>query len=507
MRNISRCILLIGLSVFAHHGWGHGFNISVNSYDGPTSLGVASQSQVFDNMFASLAPQNMFIEEFSAFPTSGTLGTYYSVLHGFCATSGAMPTYTATFNVVSPLYYSNGVGCGVNHSGPVVAQPASSGTFLNIYDLYAGNPDPMTAPHPGASFGNVIVTGTTSLASGFGVSLYDPHELEHDLYLSSTSAQTYGEYGFAYTVTMYFPNTGATLTTVPLVDIYALSAQKLGDFPDNASYQQQDAASVAIFQAATRSAPPSWAMAQSGSWTGLSNWTNWPGNGTAGSPPFGAGVQVAINAATASALTITLDNPQTIGALILGNSASNRAGYTIAAGSAGTLTLNNLTAGARIFVTGGSNAISANTILADNLTITPSAGTTLAISGDVSESTPGESLALAGPGTMVLSGSNTYTGGTIITAGTLELESGAAIEPGTSLLVGACSALLSNDASAASATSSSISAASVPTAMSVPEPGTLILGIIGGLLMLLRCQRFKRSGERRSKRVADFSQK
>ena len=93
----------------------------------------------------------------------------------------------------------------MNQTGPVVAQPASAGTFLNIYDLWAGNPDPLTDPHPGAVFGNTIVTGTTSFASGFGVSLYDPHELEHDLYLSSTSTQTYGEYGFAFTVTINFP--------------------------------------------------------------------------------------------------------------------------------------------------------------------------------------------------------------------------------------------------------------------------------------------------------------
>src|SRR5208283_4215500 len=109
--------------------------------------------------------------------------------------------YTATFNVVSPLYYSNGIGCGVNQTGPVVAQPASAGTFLNIYDLWVGDPG-----HPGASSGTVSVNGTTSFASGFGVSLTDPHELAHDLYLSSTSTQTYGEYGFAYTVTVQFPS-------------------------------------------------------------------------------------------------------------------------------------------------------------------------------------------------------------------------------------------------------------------------------------------------------------
>ena len=143
-----------------------------------------------------------------------------------------------------------------NQAGPVIAQAASPGTFLNIYDLWAGNPEPATDPHPGASFGNLIVTGSTLFSPGFGVSLTDPHELEHDLYLSSTSTQTYGEYGFAYTVSMYFPGTKTTLTTPPLVDVYAVSDPNLGDFPDYAPYTQQDAASVAIYQAATRTAAP-----------------------------------------------------------------------------------------------------------------------------------------------------------------------------------------------------------------------------------------------------------
>ena len=125
---------------------------------------------------------------------------------------------------------------------------------MNLYDRDVGL-------YPGTSPGNVIVTGSTSFAAGFGVSLYDPHELEHDLYLSSASPQIYGEYGFAYTVTIHFPSTGATLSTVPLVDVYALSDPSLGDFPDNAGISQQDAASVAIFQAATRLAAPIWSMA------------------------------------------------------------------------------------------------------------------------------------------------------------------------------------------------------------------------------------------------------
>jgi autotransporter-associated beta strand protein len=490
-------IALLGAS--AHFAWGHGFNIEVNTKGGtPSSLSVFSQEQYFDNLEvpSSISPENMFIEEFSASPTSGTLGTCYSVLHGFCATAGPVPSFTASFNVISPLYFSNGLPCGVNPLGPVVAEPGGPGTFLNIYDLWAGNPEPVADPHPGASFGNVVVTGTTSFGPGFGVSLTDPHELEHDLYLSATSTQTYGEYGFAYTVSMYFRATNTTLTTPPLVDVYAISDPNLGAFPDTAPYTQQDAASVAIFQAATRANAPSWATAASGSWNNLANWTEWPGNGVVGSSPSGAGVQVAIGAATTTPLTISLDSPQTIGALIFANSASNTAGYTISAGSAGTLTLNNLTAGAEVYVTGGSNAISANTILADNLWITPNAGTTLVISGNVSQSSGPEALTLCGPGTLVLSGSNSYTGGTFVADGTLEVLDPAAIPCGSSLIVGENAAEIF-DGEVPQDTPAENPVLATPS--TVPEPGTQTLVLIGGIVVLFRVNRL-RAGHRGRRR-------
>ena len=412
--------------------------------------------------------------------TSGTLGNYYSTIEGFSVAAGSMPPYTATFNIVSPLYFSNGLPSGANSFGPVVGQSASPGTFINIYDLWAGNPEPVTNPHPGASYGNVILTGTTSFAAGFGVSLYDPHELEHDLYLSATSTQTYGEYGFAYTVTMHFPDTNATLTTSPLVDVYAVSDPNLGDFPDYAPPTQQDAASVAIFQAAARALAPSWATASSGSWNNLANWSNWPGNGIVGSPPTGPGVQVAIGAATTTPLTISLDSPQTIGALIFGNSASNTVGCTLCAG---TLTLNNLTAGAEIYITGGSNAISANTILADNLFVTPNLGTTLVISGNISQSSSSEALTLCGPGTLVLGGTNSYTGGTFVNEGALEILNPAAIPCDSLLMIGANAA---QDFGEAASQGSPGDIAAATSVSSVPEPGTMALVFVGGSVMLFR---------------------
>ena len=163
----------------------------------------------------------------------------------------------------------------------------------------------------------------------------------------------------------------------------------------------------------------------------------------------------------------------TIGTLIFGNSASNAAGYTLAPGTSGTLTLTNLTVGAQILVTGGSNSISANSTLADNLTITPAAGATLVISGNLSESTTGESLTLAGPGSLVLSGSNTYAGGTNVTAGTLEVLSRSALPDGSDLTVGT------------SATPFAPANPSAAAISPVPEPGTLALLLAAGALVAM----------------------
>ena len=73
----------------------------------------------------------------------------------------------------------------------------------------------------------------------------------------------------------------------------------------------------------------------------------------------------------------------------------------------------------QMFVTSGVQAMSAPLVMAGNLSIDPPAGTTLTISGNISQASPGMALSLDGPGTLVLSGTNSYSGGTAVNAGTL----------------------------------------------------------------------------------------
>ena len=55
------------------------------------------------------------------------------------------------------------------------------------------------------------------------------------------------------------------------------------------------------------------------------------------------------------------------------------------------------------------------------------AGSSLTLSGGIGENSPGMSLTEDGGGLLILSGTNTYTGGTTVDAGTLVLASNTAL--------------------------------------------------------------------------------
>ncbi len=156
---------------------------------------------------------------------------------------------------------------------------------------------------------------------------------------------------------------------------------------------------------------PQWKVAVSGSWSNPTNWTF--------NAPNTAGVNAVINLATTSAITITLNSPQTIGSLLFGNSASKATGYILTGSGTNTLTLNNSGSASTITVANGSHVIDAPIILDNNLVISGSG--TLAFGGDSSITDNGEkySLSFGGSGTLILSGSASYTGGTFVEDGAL----------------------------------------------------------------------------------------
>ena len=156
-----------------------------------------------------------------------------------------------------------------------------------------------------------------------------------------------------------------------------------------------------------------------GSWNNAANWNN---DLVAG----GVGREAALFAPTMTGINVTLDAAQTVGLLTLGNSASAVTGYTISAGSTGSLTFSNSGSSAQLNVISGSQVISAPVILASNLIVTPTSGATIGISGNISGS---GSLTETGAGTLVLLGSDTYSGITTISAGTLQIGPGGTLGP------------------------------------------------------------------------------
>jgi autotransporter-associated beta strand protein len=130
--------------------------------------------------------------------------------------------------------------------------------------------------------------------------------------------------------------------------------------------------------------------------------------------------------------------------------------------------------GSRVYLGGG------------ELTVGNSGSTTFA--GDISDSGgagsgTGGSLVMDGAGEFVLSGTNTYDGGTTVSNGTLVLGSNEAILRGSNLTVGNPSEFL---AVAAARNATASAGASAP----VPEPGTLAL--LMAFWSAVACHRFSK---------------
>ncbi len=219
--------------------------------------------------------------------------------------------------------------------------------------------------------------------------------------------------GKAFTIAAVYDLTAASSTPQFVDEIFISN-------PANFSYTMPG---YSVNTIALSAAPASvWSTAASGNWSSTGNWT--------GGRPNAIGVVAAINASTTAAQTITLDAPETVGTLFLGNSGGTTVGYTLSGTGSNTLTLNNSGNGAVIAVSDGAHAINAPVVLADNLQVcgdntgwTLSFGTAGIISGTYA-------LNMSGNGTLTLAGQNTYTGVTTLSSGVLNL--GAAENVGTS---------------------------------------------------------------------------
>ena len=152
--------------------------------------------------------------------------------------------------------------------------------------------------------------------------------------------------------------------------------------------------------------------------------------------------------------------------------------------SAGTLQIGNGGSGASIGSTSGVS-IGGNATLVFNLSGSATFSPVISGSGNLTQT---------GGGTLILSGTDTYTGGTNVEAGRLIATSNAALPDGSSLTVGAGGVFIFDPSQAGSpAAGTSIAASRGAVVAAVPEPGTLLLLSVAGVVAAAAASRRRRN--------------
>ena len=217
-------------------------------------------------------------------------------------------------------------------------------------------------------------------------------------------------------------NTAATATTGGLTNVAARSVA-LGGYQATNTYSGTGTA---------------WDTASAGAWTAFD-----PGaTATPASQASGAIAQFADGTVSTGAISVSLNSTRNLQGLQFASAAGARA-YTLTQGGSGALIFDNTANAAAATLSDTSTSGTANTVnvpitLASNLTATVSnAANTLTLAGAIGEASVGKTLTKAGAGTLVLSGTNTYTGLTTVNVGTLAIGSAGSLASGNALILGA----------------------------------------------------------------------
>ncbi len=244
-------------------------------------------------------------------------------------------------------------------------------------------------------------------------------------------------------------------------------------------------------------------------WSTGNNWNDSAGtvvHAAPGNDPHYTATDSATFDGGTSGGTITLDNASpSLAAITFSNSNAN---YSIAQGLGGTLTLNgsnnttliNSTSGMATVAISGTQTISAPILLSTSAAFVPDDTGLLNITGNIGDNGNKLALVLAASGalqagSLILSGtSNSYTGGTYVESGTLYVTNTGAIDDGSSLIVGAGGIFLYDPTAGGAANAPAVTEkASDRSLAPVPEPGTLALLSVAGIVAAAAVWRRRRN--------------
>jgi autotransporter-associated beta strand protein len=234
----------------------------------------------------------------------------------------------------------------------------------------------------------------------------------------------------------------------------------------------------------TVAAPTEWNDV-SGNWTIPADWST-------GTVPKVSGAEARFLGKATQDRTATVDAPITLGAILFDNAAHR---YTLTGTSDNPITMNDLSGTAAITVNNGTHEISAPIVLATNTAVTvTNVADALTLSGDISGT--GTGLTKQGSGTLLLSGENSYDGGTSVLAGTLDFGNALALPPGSNATVGTGGVIVFSSGYTGPITSGG--EVQNAGAVAVPEPAAFALLAAAALtaVMVGRCAR-RRTGKSR----------
>jgi autotransporter-associated beta strand protein len=198
--------------------------------------------------------------------------------------------------------------------------------------------------------------------------------------------------------------------TVNYADLVTLAAHWTGPKPTAGDLSSYSPAFIAdatrAFGIGTSGLPHRYVAAANGVWSNAANWTN--------GVPDGVDQQANLLTDPSNDVNLTVDGNFTVGQLNF----DHYFDYTLS--GSGTIALEVSTGNAQVNAFAASPTISANVELRSDVDVNVAyAGDNLRISGVISGAA-GSDLNKVGPGTLTLSGTNTYAGATIVTAGRLQ---------------------------------------------------------------------------------------